>query len=356
MKRRMWWIVGAVTVVAAVGVSVGLWLGLRGDPSADQMPASLAAVQVERGDISQVLTVYGSVVANDEYTFTFDGDEMLEMNAAVGQRVEAGDVLVKLEDSQEELKLLQAERALMTAQAEGVPSTIAEKDLSYRIALADYEATTLRAPFAGVVTEISSPTTNNGNMSLVLIDTSELYIQVNVDQLDAPSLSSGLSATATIEPIPNRMWPVEVTEVGGMAITRGNSTVVVVSGKLLQVDPSILVGYTAELKIEVAGATDVLRVPISSLVQAGRGWSVVKVMEEETVSQAVTIGVTSNDYVEITSGLEEGDTILLDPSGNVSVAPVADDAREAMRQRMSGSEGGFTPGQGAFPGAGNIAP
>jgi len=260
----------------------------------------------------------------------------------VGQRVEADQVLVELDSTQEELALLQAERVLNEARAEGIPVVVQEKELAYKMAAENYEEATLRAPFAGVVTTIEQATTSSENWRIVLIDTSELYIEADVDQLDAPDVAVGQTAQATIEPLPDRTWPVEIVEVGGMAVSWGNSTTVSVTGKLPVADPSILVGYTVEMEILTAQATDVLRVPISSLVESPRGWMVTKVVDGKPTPQQVMVGVTSDSYAEITDGLEEGDVILL----NTASAP---QDRAASSGEVRYFQSGGTPPAG-FPG------
>ncbi len=343
MKRlRRWkWILGIILFVA---LGVGAYLGLEywGDRGNAQtaIGTTESTVRVVRGDVMQSLTVYGEVVPKEEYTFTFAGDRVDEILVSVGQRVEQNKVLVELDDTQLELAMLQAERALQEARAEGIPAVIREKELSYQIALANYEDATLRAPFAGVVTGINQATTSSENWSLILIDTSELYIEANVNQLDAPDVAVGQTAQAVIEPLPDRTWPVEIVEVGGMAVSRGNSTVVVVTGKLPQADPSILVGYTAEMEISTASAFDVLRVPITCLLESPRGWMVMKVADEQTRPQPVTIGVRSDTYAEITSGLAEGDVILLNSE---SVSPARSERSEDGGPRFF-QGGGHPPG------------
>jgi len=343
IKRRTWYIGSALIVIIIVGAVVGLMLNRSEVPSTTTAEGQ-TTVEVVRGDISQTLTVYGEVAPKQEYTFTFDGDRVDEILVSVGQRVEQDQVLVELDDTQLELAMLQAERALQEARAEGIPAVIREKELSYQIALANYEDATLRAPFAGVVTNINQATTSSENWSLILIDTSELYIEANVDQLDAPDVAVGQTAQVVIEPLPDRAWPVEIVEVGGMAVSQGNSTSVSVTGELPVADPSILVGYTVEMEISTASAFDVLRVPITCLLESPRGWMVTKLVDGESTPQQVTIGVTSDTYAEITDGLEEGDVILL----NAASAP-RDRAALAEEMRVRFLQGGGSPPAG-FPG------
>jgi len=342
-KQRIWVFGIAALVVIAAGVTVPLLLS-RPDGSNTVASVGQTTYTVTRGDLKQTLVVYGEVAPKQEYTFTFDGDRVDEIRVDVGQRVDRGQVLVELDRTQLELSLLQAERSLKEAEAEGIPSTIREKELLYDIALANYEDATLRAPFAGVVTTIQQATTSSESWRIVLIDTSELYIKTTVDQLDAPDVAAGQTALATIEPLPDRTWPVEIVEVGGMAVSSFNSTTVSVTGRLPAADPSILVGYTVEMEITIASASDVLRVPISGVRESPRGWTVMKLVDGETTPQQVTIGVTTDEYAEVTEGLQEGDVILL------QAASVPSDGGDAGGMRVRFPQGGAMPSGGGLPG------
>jgi len=310
MKRKTWWIAGtAIVVVAAVGLALGLTLG-RSKGAAETTAAAQTTVAVKRGSISNSLVVYGSVVPKQEYTFAFAGERVKSIQVSVGERVTQGQTLVELDATQQRLSLLQAERALAEAQAGGAPADIKEKEILHQIAQENYDDATLKAPFAGVVTAVNQATASSASWSIVLIDTSELYIKADVDQLDAPDVAAGQSATAVIEPLPDKTWPVEIVEVGGMAQSSGNSTLVEVTGKLPEADPSILVGYTAQMEITIASADDVLIVPISCLTETPQGWTAMKMVDGKATAQAVTVGATSDTYAEIKSGLKEGDLVL----------------------------------------------
>ena len=341
-KRRMW-ILGIVALaITAVGVTVPMFLHGPGTGSTEASDGQ-ATYTVERGDIRRTLVAYGEVAPKQEYTFTFDGERVKEILISVGERVEEEQVLVLLDEAQLELSLLQAERALKEAQAEGIPAIVREKELLYEIALSNYEDATLRAPFAGVVTEIEQATGSSENWRIALIDTSELYVEADVDQLDAPDVAEGQAAQATIEPLPDRTWEVEIVDVGGMAVSQGNSTTVSVTGRLPGANPEIRVGYTVEMEILTGHAEGVLRAPISSLMESPRGWIVMKLVDSEPTPQRVTVGVTSDTYVEITDGLEEGDVILLN-----AASPPQD--RGASSGEMPRSFQGGGPPAGGFPG------
>ncbi|MGD9676583.1 MAG: efflux RND transporter periplasmic adaptor subunit [Candidatus Bipolaricaulia bacterium] len=307
MKRKTWRILAAVgLIVVAVAVTVVL---LRNRLGQDEAAAVVQTYEVQRGDVTNSLVVCGTVEPKQEYTFTFDGDRVESLLVGVGERVAEGQALVKLDPSQQELALLQAERALAEAKASGVRAEVKEKEVALRIAQANYDGATLVAPFAGVVTEINQAAGSNELWTLLLIDTSALYLEVEIDQLDAPSVAAGQSATAVIEPLPAETWDVEITEVAGMAEAVGNSTVVTAKTSFPYSDPRVLVGYTVEMEIITSSATNVLMAPLSYLTETPRGWVVTKVVDGLPQPQAVTLGVMSDTYAEIKSGLQEGDVL-----------------------------------------------
>lgn len=307
IKRKTWRIlIAAAVVAAAIAVALILLLNRYGK---HEVEAVVQTYTVARGDIKNTLVVYGTVEPKQEYTFAFDGDQVEEMLVSVGERVTEGQALVRLDPSQQELALLQAERALAEAKAGGVRADVKEREVALRIAQAKYDDATLKAPFAGVVTEINQATESSGTWSLLLVDTSELYLEVEVDQLDAPSVAVGQSAVAVIEPLPEETWNVKVTEVAGMAEAVGNSTVVIAQTDFPYADARVLVGYTVEMEITTASATGVLVAPISCLTETPRGWIAMKVADGAATPQPVTLGIKSDTYAEITGGLKEGDVL-----------------------------------------------
>ncbi len=341
MRRRTWII--TLIIILLIGGGAGYYFWYRPmNGGGNQGGREAQTVAVGKGDVVNSITVYGEVVPKQEYTYTFNGNQVEEILVSEGEQVAKGDPLVKLDSEQKKLSMLKAEQALEEAKAEGAKAVIEQRELEYQIAKEEFEETTLSARFSGVVTEVNQATTSSEAWSLVLIDTSQLYIQAEVNQLDVPPLKQGTKAKATVEPLSDRSWEVELVKIGGMARDSGNSTVVEVKAQLPQVEASILAGYTAKLNITTSSARDVLRVPISSLVETDRGWMAMKVTGKGTTPQPVQVGVTSDQYAEVKGGLDHGDEILLYPTG--------------LQQGSGESEDRDQPtppeGAGNFPGGG----
>jgi len=343
VRRRTWIITLVVVLLIAGGAGYYFWYQPK-NGGVNQQSQNAQTVTVTKDDVINSITVYGEVIPKQEYTYTFDGNEIKEILVSEGERVEEGDPLVKLDSEQKRLKVLQAEQALEEARAEGVKAVIGQKELEYQIAKEEYQETTLNARFTGVVTGVNQATASSEAWSIVLIDTSQLYIQAEVNQLDVPSLSEVKQAEATIEPLSGRSWQVEMVKIGGMAVSSGNSKVVEIKAELPQVEEPILPGYTATLDITTSNARDVLRIPISSLLETGRGWIAMKVTREGTIRQPVEVGVTSDQYAEIKSGLNQGDEILLYPTSLEEGSDQPEDQdRPNQREGGDGSPGKGMP-------------
>jgi len=114
MKRKTLTIaVGGVLLAAAIGALV--WqVRLRMQPA----PPARSAV-VERGSIRVVVSASGSIAPLTRAALSFESSgQVAEVAVAVGDRVEAGQVLARLDPSQLELQVAQAQASLRLAEAQ----------------------------------------------------------------------------------------------------------------------------------------------------------------------------------------------------------------------------------------------
>lgn len=316
MKRPWIW----VLVVVLLALGGGLYLWQPWTTSAVESPGGTLGptARVERGDIVKALTAFGEVVPKDMLTLDLSTKEFAELRVKDGDVVEQGQVLAALPNTKEELALLRAERALALARTEGIPSVIREKELEYELAKETYDNTFIRAPFPAVVAEEISryPSTGATEYRITLLNRDELFIEAEIPELEVPELAPGQTGTATIDALPGRTWPVEIVRVGQRAVqdpSYGGGKVVPVVAKLLKTDPTILPGFSARIMVITAAARGVLRVPIEALWESGLGWAVYVVDEGKPSLRPVEVGLTTDQYAEIVSGLEEGEEILLYP-------------------------------------------
>ena len=79
--------------------------------------------------------------------------------------------------------------------------------------------------------------------------------------------------------------------------------------------PKLLYGLSASLDITTSSSENVLFVPIQSVYEED-GKSYVDLVAEDgsTEKTEVTTGIFNYDFIEIKSGLNKGDTILISPA------------------------------------------
>ena len=200
-----------------------------------------------------------------------------------------------------------------------------------------------------------------------------LEMTLNVDELEILSIKEGQTVTITADAISDRTFTGVVTSVSAAGTTTGGTTTYPVT---IRIDDTgdLLPGMNATAEIEVSSASNALAVPNGSVV---RGNYVLVTKDSPSAANAVqdmtapdgyvyvkiTTGTSDNDSIEVTGGLQEGDTIAYDANAaekqNASdsmefmVGPggtIAYDADAAEKQNASGS-GGHGGGNGG-PGGG----
>jgi HlyD family secretion protein len=116
-KRMKRLVIGLVVVIVAVAAVV-LWrTGSGGAP--DQTDGDIRRTMVKRGDLSISVTATGSIVPREEARLNFDlPGKVVDVLVEVGDRVEKGSVLARLDDTTLALNARQAEAALSAARAQ----------------------------------------------------------------------------------------------------------------------------------------------------------------------------------------------------------------------------------------------
>ncbi|NGQ94924.1 efflux RND transporter periplasmic adaptor subunit [Brevibacillus sp. SYP-B805] len=212
---------------------------------------------------------------------------------------------------------------------------------------------TVKAPMDGVIVTVNGNVGEVPSSPFIEMDNSDsgnLEVLADISESDIGKVKEGLSATFTSNSYSDKEFTGKVTLVYPEAKTESGVTTYQV---LLSVDNKenlLKTGMTVNITIEVGTHRNVLVVPPAALkTQNGRDGVYVAVNGSSDSAaagegknalpyrfQPVTIGYYASDKVEITSGLNEGDQIvmMLNPSSSTS------------------SNRGQTNGMGGFPGFG----
>ena len=285
-----------------------------------------------------------------------------------GTAIEANTAIVQLSGTELSRQVQSAADSLLNAQ------------LSMSDTQKQMENYTITSPISGTVIQknvkagdtVGTDTTASETLCTIY-DLSYLEMTLNVDELEILSIKEGQTVTITADAIPDRTFTGVVTSVSAAGTTTGGTTTYPVT---IRIDDTgdLLPGMNATAEIEVSSASNALAVPNGSVV---RGNYVLVTKDSPSAANAVqdmtapdgyvyvkiTTGTSDNDSIEVTGGLQEGDTIAYDANAaekqNASdsmefmVGPggtIAYDADAAEKQNASGS-GGHGGGNGG-PGGG----
>ncbi|MBU1214275.1 MAG: efflux RND transporter periplasmic adaptor subunit [Gammaproteobacteria bacterium] len=241
------------------------------------------------------------------------------------------------------ISVQQLDRAMTEASAKQSACTSANGDVEQsrsriKVARAGLERMVLRAPFDGIVADISGELGEYATPSppgiltipaIDLIDDSCMYVSAPIDEVDASKLKVGQISRITLDAIKGRTFSGKVRRIAPYVLDlekQARTVEVEVEFDKLAEKDDLLVGYSADVEIIHDTRQQVLRIPTQALLEGGRvlRYGDKGVLEE----REITTGLSNWEYVEVAGGLSEGDRIVLSLDRNgvkagVSVQPEA---------------------------------
>ena len=186
---------------------------------------------------------------------------------------------------------------------------------------------TVTAPISGTIIEKDAKVgdaVKTGDTLCIVYDLSYLEMSINVDELQISSISVGQQVQITADAVPDKTYVGTVTRVSMKGTSNGGTTTYPVSIRIDDTD-GLRPGMNANAEIVVAEANNALVVPNAAVV---RGSYVLVTKDSPSAANAdtameapegfvyvpVKTGVSDDDYTQIVSGIQEGDTIGYDPS------------------------------------------
>lgn len=186
---------------------------------------------------------------------------------------------------------------------------------------------TITAPISGTIIEKDAKVgdaVKTGDTLCIVYDLSYLEMSINVDELQISSISVGQQVQITADAVPDKTYVGTVTRVSMKGASNGGTTTYPVSIRIDDTD-GLRPGMNANAEIVVAKANNALVVPNAAVV---RGSYVLVTKDSPSAANAdttmeapegfvyvpVKTGVSDDDYTQIVSGIQEGDTIGYDPS------------------------------------------
>jgi len=378
-QRRGWLTPLIFLAVAAVGV--GLWFWRQMPRPAEVRTVPVRALNAEQGASRTLLNASGYVEARRAATVSSKvTGKVVEVLIEEGMKVEAGQVLARLDDSNIKESLLIAEAQLESArkvvdetrpnlrfaiaekkrftdlvatqaasqsdynraetQAQALEATLARQESDVKVAERQVSSwkqqmddNIIRAPFAGVITtkdsqpgEMISPVSAGGGFTrtgiCTIVDMSSLEIEVDVSESYINRVQSDQRVEATLDAYGDWRIPAKVIAIIPAA-DRQKATVKVRIG-FERLDPRILPDMgvkVAFLSVAEEKSTTPQRqfiVPTAA-VQKVDGREVVWVVKDRKVERrAVAVAQVTGDEATLSAGLFAGETVVIQTSQALS--------------------------------------
>lgn len=193
---------------------------------------------------------------------------------------------------------------------------------------------------AAAATASASTTPVDGTAVLTLYPDLAMSITISIDETDILALKEGQDAEVEVSSVGEDLFPGTVTAISKVADT---STGVTLYSAEVTLDkaPGMLSGMTASVDVKIEGVENAMIVPVEALHQTRETTFVYTSYDPETKQygdmKEVTTGMQNDDYAEILSGLEIGDTVYYTEQENIFAAIAS---MMGMGGNMGGNMGG----------------
>lgn len=323
-------------------------------------PAEQVSVRPEiNGRIEQLPVDVGDRVRKGDLLFALDDKELQQQKAAALTSIERAQLeLEQARRNYQRSAELFAENLISKELYENAKTTydlaknsleraqrelaLIEERLTKTKVVAPFDCTVLTRPVSIGQAVSGSGGFNSGTEVLTIADLNSMVINAHINQADVPRLQVNQVVEVAVEAVPGLTVTGVVERIAPQATIRNNIKGFAARVLLKNVDPRVRPGMTANIKIPVASADNVLAVPLAAVftekdpesgqyerfVYVARGGSFEK--------RPVKVGVTDYFYAEIQEGLAPGEVVALELPKDLRTAPEA--------ERLAGGRAGAGSG------------
>jgi len=293
--RKYRWVIGVATLIVLGAGAYLYWQ--TGD---DAQPA-YREVSVSRGDLALTILSTGMVQPRNRLEIKPPiAGRAEQVLVQEGQSVTKGQILAWM-SSTERAALIDA------ARARGPEELKRWEEL--------YRATPVLAPINGtVILRSVEPGQTFTGSDAVFVMSDRLTVNAQVDETDIAQVKLGQRATIVIDAYPDRPIEATVAQIAYDAKTVQNVTIYEIDVLPREIPPFLRSGMTASVTFHVASRPGVLLVPGAAVRQRdGRAYVLMPGDKPGAPprEQEIRAGASGGGRVEIVSGLEEGQTVLV---------------------------------------------
>ena len=313
-------------------VTAGQLLAELEAPELDQQ------VQQARANLQQAQAALEQATANYEQGKA--NTEMANVTAKRWSNLATKGVVSKQENDQfqaqahsQAANLQSLEKAIAAARS-NIAS--AEANLSRLQSMQSYKA--VKAPFAGVITvrnvDVGALVSTGATLLFRIAQTNILRTYVNVPQADAGSIRVGQKAQLKISDLPGRSFAGVVTRTSNSLDPASRTLLTEI--QVPNTSGALMPGTYALVDLDTPRSNPPLMLPSGAFVVRADGAQAAVVGPDHMVHfQKIQVGRDYGDHIEVLGGLEDGDSVIVNPADNVrdgvKVNPVELDLKSGAR-------------------------
>jgi macrolide-specific efflux system membrane fusion protein len=320
----------------------------------DKAETAVTAVVVEKRDMGSLVQATGiikpKVGAEVKVGARITG-KVENLYANIGDRVKKGQVLVRLEQDDLKARTDQAEAAYLEAAAafdkakidlerdtplakEGyIPQQSidvlqnaydmakarvmkAKADQDYAKAQLSYA--TITAPISGTIASVTTQQGEtvaaglNAPTFITIIDLNKLEVNAYVDETDVGKINVGQETLFTVDTFADKDFKGRVTAIYPRAVLQENVVNYITLISIENSEGKLKPDMTANVTITLKKKKGVLAIPGAAVVrEGGKKYVMIQAKDGKTTHREVKTGWKEGAYLEVTSGLKEGDMVLI---------------------------------------------
>ncbi|CAI0763985.1 macrolide transporter subunit MacA [Serratia fonticola] len=300
-----------------------------------QVSGQLESLKVEIGDKVQKGQLLGIIDPEQAQNSIREGEATLQQLQAQLQQALAEQQLaaVTLQRNRElakaqavsrqDLDKFTTELAVKKAQVETTRAQIAKNQASLDTAKINLAYTRIEAPMDGDVVQI---TTLQGQTViaaqqapniLTLADMSSMMVKAQVSEADVIHLKPGLKAWFTVLGDPSKRFDGELKDIQPTPEKVNNAIFYYARFEVPNPQGLLRLQMTAQVHIQLAGVSDALVIPLAALGDqiADNRYHISVLKQGKEEKREVTIGIRNNVDVQIVSGLQAGEEVIVSRGG-----------------------------------------
>lgn len=331
--------------------------GEDGEDEEKETAIPVSVHEIARGSISSYITATSNLVAENEVQVLAEAEGRVEeLHVEEGQPVTKGQLLAALVRGDEqiayekaEVRLANAKSSFDRAQRLGKQGLVTQEDLDkatmeHRVAqqeLAEAEwklnKTEIRAPFDGRITARNITLGQHvrlGDELFTVTDFDPLISRIYLPEKDIMGLEEGRSVRITLKSDDSVEFDGRIRQISPVVDT--STGTVKLTLEAIQPPLGVRPGGFVTIAIVRETHSDAILLPREAVIRELQSAHVFVIKDDQTAERRdITLGMEEDDHLEVTSGLESGDVVVVAGQGGlkdgktIKVIPDSDSTQQA---------------------------